>query len=249
VAPVDVVVLAAGCGRRIAPYIDQLPKCLVEVDGATLLRRHLMLCRRLGAARIHVVVGHRAALVEAEVARTLPDGSAGCVRNDDFAHGSILSLRRGLAEVEGHVIYTDADVFYHPDVLARLFAAEAASCLLVDGAAELDDEAMVVGARGDRAGWIGRRRQAGPGWDALGESIGFVRIGAATLPRFRAALDETIAAGGPDQEWESGLAALLPRADVRVVRVDGLPWTEVDDAADLRRARDEVAPLAQLVDG
>ncbi|MFA5027745.1 MAG: sugar phosphate nucleotidyltransferase, partial [Candidatus Methylomirabilota bacterium] len=35
------IILAAGVGRRLSPYTETTPKCLLEVGGISLLRRYL----------------------------------------------------------------------------------------------------------------------------------------------------------------------------------------------------------------
>lgn len=47
------MILAAGRGERLRPMTDEIPKCLVEVRGETLLERHL---RNVQAAGIRTVV-------------------------------------------------------------------------------------------------------------------------------------------------------------------------------------------------
>ncbi len=55
------LVLAAGAGRRLAPYTDTLPKTLVPVDGdRTILDVSLANFARVGLTDVLVVTGYRA---------------------------------------------------------------------------------------------------------------------------------------------------------------------------------------------
>ena len=48
----QVIVLAAGCGKRMLPLTQEIPKCLLDVDGGILQLVHdaqLQLAERLGA--------------------------------------------------------------------------------------------------------------------------------------------------------------------------------------------------------
>ncbi|MEV0266919.1 phosphocholine cytidylyltransferase family protein [Streptomyces sp. NPDC050617] len=54
------VILAAGRGSRLAPFTDDRPKCLIEVDGRTLLDRQVTALRRAGARSVGVITGWRA---------------------------------------------------------------------------------------------------------------------------------------------------------------------------------------------
>ncbi len=50
-------------------------------------------------------------------------------------------------------------------------------------------------------------------------------------------------------EYEDALHLLVQRRHVGWAEVTGLPWTEIDFAEDLRRARDEVLPQVVRLDG
>ncbi|MFE3186556.1 phosphocholine cytidylyltransferase family protein [Streptomyces violascens] len=55
------VILAAGRGSRLGPYTDDRPKCLVEVDGRSLLDLHLDTLAEVGVTEVGIVTGYRAA--------------------------------------------------------------------------------------------------------------------------------------------------------------------------------------------
>ena len=229
------VVLAAGRGLRLGAGSDGRPKPLLEVGGRALLGRLLDLLVAGGADPL-VVVGYRAD----EVAREI-GGRARVVQNEAFEGGSIVSLQRGMAEVRGAATFLDGDVLCHAAIVGRLLAGSA-SCLLVDGSSPAADEEMVAVVCGGRLEGVARRRAVGPDAAIAGESVGFARIAAVDAPLLRRALDETIAAGGPDQEWEAGFTRFCALVPVGYEAVDGLPWTEIDFPEDLARARDEVWP-------
>ena len=63
----EVIILAAGKGSRMH---SNLPKVLHPLAGRPLIGHVLDTARDLGAERLHVVVGHGADLVEAEVSAT-----------------------------------------------------------------------------------------------------------------------------------------------------------------------------------
>lgn len=85
------LLLAAGAGRRMGQ-----PKALVEVDGEPLVRRALRALLDGGVAPVVVVLGARAADVEAVLP---PEVQA--VQARDWADGMGASLRAGLAALEG----------------------------------------------------------------------------------------------------------------------------------------------------
>lgn len=237
----NVIVLAAGVGRRLAPYTETRPKCLMEIDDHTLLERHVVHSERLGASSLTIVVGHKKEMIEREIAGLGLSLPVRVVFNEEYRKGSILSLRAGLRAVDGDVIFMDADVLYHADVLGRLFATERASCLLLDAGAHESGEEMMVGVKSDRAQVIARRvGHLGP-FDVVGESVGFFRVAREHVAHLHQSIDETLSEVGENVEYEDALNRFFSRVPVGIERVDDLPWTEIDFAEDLERARNEVA--------
>lgn len=244
----QVILLCAGVGKRLAPYTEARPKCLMEVGERTLLERHLIHVRRLGARGVTVVVGHLREQVEAELSRLAPSLPVDAAFNPEYRQGSIVSLRTGLAGVDDDLIFMDTDVLYHPEVLGRLFGSAHPCCALIDGTSVESGEEMMIGVREGSARVIARRIAHLGRFDERGESVGFFRISRDHLHLLRSAIDETIETRGPNLEYEDALNLVFERAPVGVERVDGLPWTEIDFAEDLRRAREEVAPLLPPLD-
>ncbi len=58
------VVLAAGRGRRLAPYTDNLPKPMVEVGGAPLLAHILDRLKAVGILEVYLVVNYLSEKIE-----------------------------------------------------------------------------------------------------------------------------------------------------------------------------------------
>ncbi len=90
-----VVLLAAGQGSRMGG----VPKCLLRLDGVTLLERHLSAMAEAGIDRIVVVTGHYHDRTE-PLAATFP---VTLVRNPDPDAGQPSSVRLGVQALGGDV--------------------------------------------------------------------------------------------------------------------------------------------------
>ncbi len=85
-------------------------------------------------------------------------------------------------------------------------------------------------------------RGGAPGYDLMGESIGFLRLSADAARVLRELLADRIAAGDTGIEHEEVYPELLARTHVGFERVDRMPWIEIDFPEDLVRAEREVLP-------
>ena len=76
------IIVAAGMGRRLAPYTDDRPKTLVEVNGRSILQRQVDAYRAAGVDEINIVRGYMKEKIVVEGARYFD--------NDDFRNNNIL---------------------------------------------------------------------------------------------------------------------------------------------------------------
>ncbi len=84
------ILLAAGRGRRLG---QDLPKCLLSIEGRTLLERHLEILAQVGISAVTVVVGYQKEAIREHVASLKPSLPIDFVENPRFVHGSIVSSR------------------------------------------------------------------------------------------------------------------------------------------------------------
>ena len=89
------------------------------------------------------------------------------------------------------------------------------------------------------AGWVRAiRRGKLPGFDLVGEGVGFFKIDRASLP----ALREAVAVSDPESDYEKALDKFVSEHGADYVLVGGRPWTEIDFEKDLERARKDILP-------
>lgn len=226
------IILAAGVGRRFGSALEDRPKGLLEVGGETLIGRLVRQLRAAGVRHIVVVVGFGGAHVEAAFA-----GEEGIefLRNPDFKRGAILSLFTARAYLERPVLVMDADVYGPDAMIARLVASGHSNCFLLDPRSEASGEEQMLMVRGSRVLDIARIPRGT--YDSLGESVGFLKLGAPAAKRLLELLSERVEQGDVDLEHEEVYPQLLRDVEVGFELVDDLAWTEVDFPEDLERAR------------
>jgi len=161
-------------------------------------------------------------------------GDAELVHNEAFRRGSLLSMACGLEGLDEDVVLMDADVLYDPTILLDVLALERG--FAIDPRTDPGDEEMMIGVRAGRVRAI--RRGKLPGFDRVGEGVGFFKLDAASLPALRAAIAES----DPEGDYEAALDRFVGEYGADFVEVAGRPWTEIDFAEDLTRAEAEILP-------
>jgi choline kinase len=227
------VLLAAGRGKRLG---STSPKVLIDIAGKTLLERHLVNMHEAGITALTIVCGFEQNQLRAALEKLHAPFPIELIDNPEFVRGSILSLHVAVkaGRLDAGGIWMDADVLYPSELLRRLVASRHDNCVLIDASSEESGEEMMVGFRHERANKIARR--VGPNWDLAGESVGFARVGAAGMRVLRRILDDEVAAGRLDQEYEAAMDKAFAEIAFGCERVDDLPWTEIDFASDVEKA-------------
>jgi len=249
------ILLAAGVGKRLRPYTEAVPKCLVEVGGRSLLHRHLDTLSAIDAFDgIVIVVGYRHDQIRDQVAawhsETGSEFPVTFIANEQYTLGSILSLGAAREVLVSHdCVAMDADVLYPTALMQRLVDAPARNCFLLDDGAEDSGEEMMVCVKDGFARHIGRAHDPSTqtGWDHRGEGVGFFKLSAADAASCVAAIDATVADVGPDNEYEVALARFMKDFECGWVSVADLPWTEIDFEEDIDKAASEVLPRIQAL--
>lgn len=242
------ILLAAGVGRRMQVNGLPLPKVMLSFGGKTLLRRHVEILRHAGVAEIVVAVGHRAGLIEAEIAAL--GGGVETVFNPWYEEGSIVTLwtvgealSRG-----GDVILMDADVLYDHRMMARLLASAHRNAFLLDRDFELGEEPTKLCVRDGHL--VEFHKTVRVAYDYWGESVGFFRLGETIARRMVGHARAYIEAGRRHELYDEALRDILlgdPPGTFGFEDVTGLPWTEIDFPEDVERAAGIVLPrLAPL---
>ena len=119
------IVVAAGPGSRLMPVTNEMPKCLLEVGGKTILERALEALRENGIEKIVVVRGYCSYLVN------YPNVTY--YENPNFRKNNILrSLFYAEGEMNDDFIFAYSDIIYSREIVTRLIESETDIALTVD---------------------------------------------------------------------------------------------------------------------
>ena len=234
------IILAAGVGKRLLDASGGKPKCLIRIGGRSLLERLLRQLAGAGMAEAVVVVGFGADIVRGEIGAG-PDGiRVTFIDNPRFREGAILSLWSAQAALAGPVLIMDADVLCEQEMIDRLVRTAHDNCFLLDATSSNTGEEQMLLVRDGRV--LDIIRGGAPGYQLMGESVGFLKLSRAAVQLLRQLLAARIDAGHTGIEHEEVYPDLLARVTVGFERADDLAWTEIDFPGDVTRAEREILP-------
>ncbi|MEP6884978.1 MAG: phosphocholine cytidylyltransferase family protein [Gammaproteobacteria bacterium] len=245
------IILAAGRGLRLQQTDDrQLPKCLLQFGGMSLLERHLRLLKAVGVDDIVLALGFRHERVEAEVERLHWLPRPEIVLNPQFELGSVLTVHTAAQAMThgGDVLLMDADVLYDQRIASALAAgSQSVNRVLIDRDFESGDEPVKLCVKDGVPIELRKQLAADLAYDIIGESVGFFRFDHAGARRLAALVAGYVDSQRGHMPHEEAVRDLLrERSQVfEVADVTGAPWIEIDFPTDVIRAAREVLPQLQ----
>ena len=274
-AAYQAVLLAAGRGSRLHQHTQEIPKALLPIGPRSLkdatetnfLRRQVELLHQLGVQQIVIVVGTLRHMIEDEVKRwSIPVSLVVNPTPDIATSGSLHSFQfaanAGLGILDGRhqTLLLDADIVYHPRVLALLLEAPQCSAALVAKRHRGDQEEVCVYGTAQRPRFLGKGLTASlvAGEPTLGEAAGIVKFAPEDHALARETMDWML--GGPHAsegsprfrgygparratEHEELTQRFMHYGRMRCVLFDeDLPFMECDDAGEYRIVREEFYP-------
>ena len=248
--PLDVVVLAAGRGSRLADVGADVPKWLLRVGDQTIADRQLAaldMFERNHPGRLRsvtVVTGHAA---DAVAALDLGPGR-GRLHNPLYLTYNnwytVLLALRALPDNESRVVVVNGDLCAPPTWICEFLDAAARTdteaLIAVDLARRLTEESMKVsrrtGASGDELDLIGKHEFPDP----VGEYVGMLMASGTVLRAFRQQLAAFEADELDAQQWYEGAVGITAAkgAQWHLWATPSSRWVEIDDLDDLALAQE-----------
>ncbi len=234
------VILAAGQGTRLRPLTDDRPKCLVDIEGRSLLERQIDVLEARGIDDIIVIGGYRA--------DQLPADRAAITVNPRYAETNMLwTLFTADASLRAPLIVAYGDIVYSAQVLDSLIESAADISVVVDSEwlgywqnrsddPLADAETLRHNSDGSIAEIGGRPRGLG---EIEGQYIGLMKFNRSGLQKLRQHFQEAktqpwLLGAEPEQAYMTDMLQSLIDHGVTVqpVTVKG-GWAEIDRIEDI----------------
>jgi choline kinase len=234
------IILAAGVGSRLRPLTIDLPKCLLEVGGRTLIERQVSTLQLFGVTDVVVVVGYCAAAIRQSLGPRVR-----YVINERYeTTNSLYSLWLAREELPGGAIILNSDVLAGVQLYGRLLNAPAPDAILVELGTSFEPEDMKVELRGDQVLDFSKEL---PSERAHAHNVGMAKF--SDEAELLVTCLDTLVAHGRENDWApAAYKAFASQSRLTAVPTDGLPWIEIDFVDDLRRARAEIEPAIALLE-
>ena len=122
---IKVILLVAGEGKRLRPYTLDRPKCMVEIDGISLIDRQLAVLKAEELDNIVMIGGYKADMLKREGVKLK-------LNSRYYETNMVWTLFSAEEELKGDVIVSYGDIVYSREILQSLLKSKADIAVTID---------------------------------------------------------------------------------------------------------------------
>ena len=142
----NVIILAAGVGKRMKEFAGSIPKCLLEINGTNFLERHVNILSEYGIKEINLVVGYEQEKIRDKLSQYNGNLKINYVVNEIFStSGSGYSLWLGLQNIKDEFMFMDADLLYDKRLISLLISSRHKDAMLLGGKIVDEEQVKILG--------------------------------------------------------------------------------------------------------
>jgi L-glutamine-phosphate cytidylyltransferase len=231
------IILSAGQGSRLGHLVDDIPKCLIDFNGRSLLDRQLDTLKANGVHDAVVVTGFHDDRVEEALAKRSGGPKVRTIFNPFYkVADNTGSLYMARDELAGDCLVWNGDTLVSNALMRRVVGNDRPGiCVTIDRKGSYDEDDMKVVEDGGRLTAIGKRLDLST---VNAESIGLLAFRAGGAERFGEAISQALRTPEGTTIWYLRVIHHLAQSsEVWTLDIQGEEWGEVDFPPDVEAAR------------
>jgi choline kinase len=221
------------------------PKCLIELDGKTILGRTLDHLRNTGINELVMTVGYKHQMIRDFIAANFPQLKAIYLLNEDYANNNnAYSLWMTRNDVKGPIFLLDSDIIFDVRILRMLIDCPDEDCLAVRTSDTLGEEEMKVALHPGTKKISDISKKIDPK-TAFGESIGIEKFSPKFLSGLYDVLDRRISKENKICEfYEASFQEMIENGhSIFAVDIGPKKAAELDSQEDITAAEKDTLPF------
>lgn len=229
------IILCAGQGRRLLPYTESSPKCLLSLAGKHFIEWQIDALLKVGITQIIAVIGYDAQRIESLLIDKYQDKIS-------FVYNPFYEIADNLASCwmarhhfTDDFLILNGDTLFEPKVITTLLSKnDFPITLATDNKDSYDEDDMKVISKDSQLKAVSKKL---PLDSVNGESIGVMHFNPEGAKYFKQTIEALMHQPESLQKWYlSIIDKLATENKVGICSIHGLEWTEVDFVQDLERA-------------
>lgn len=228
------VLLAAGLGTRLRPITNEVPKCMVPVNGMPIIEKQILNLVENGIKDIYVVAGYKSEVLKLFLIEKYP--FVHVIENNEYdITNNMFSLYKTIEYVKGNeFLLMNTDVFHDSNIEAGLINSNEPNMIACEYGRYIE-ESMKITVDETRITHISKQI---PPEEAYATSIDVYKIGVeAGNILFDMCLDIIEKQGNRNSWTEVALDHIFSKIEFNPYKIHGR-WYEIDNHEDLAAAEE-----------
>lgn len=233
------IILAAGMGKRLKELTSNATKCMVEVNGVTMIERTLGHLEKLGLKRIVFVVGYEGQKLKEYVESLHISTPLEFIDNEVYYKtNNIYSLYLAKEKlVEDDTLLLESDLVYEEAVIRKLVEHPYPSLTLVDKFESwMDGTCVTLDEEDNIIAFLSKREFDFSKTDEYYKTVNLYKFSKEFSEKhYVPFLEAYCKALGTNEYYEQVLKVItfLDDPQIKAVKLNGEKWYEIDDVQDL----------------
>ncbi|MFA7384414.1 MAG: phosphocholine cytidylyltransferase family protein [Desulfurivibrionaceae bacterium] len=237
--PSIAIILAAGMGVRLNPLTGDLPKCLIPLNGLSLLERCITTLTSNGVKTIVVVIGFQGDKIR-QALETRGHGATEIVyvESPDYrTTNNIVSLWLAREYLEQGAYIIEGDVAFDESAFSKLVQDPGRSLWMVDRFRKGMDGCLLMTGEGNRVVSLQIVREELKDYtEQMFKSVGILKVCRDTGKLLSRLLDEEVGSGNKNIYYDLVFSKYIDKLDISICGIEGMKWAEIDTINDLHYA-------------
>ena len=239
----QIIILAAGQGKRLLPLTKNLPKTMLKVGGIPIIHHIFNSINLKSINEILIVVGHSKDVIMNYLKNDYKGIPIKYLFNPKYNEtNSLYSLWLAKKILKEKIAIINADTIFHKKILENLLNSEYEAALAIDDtiSSPLPEEAMKATIIKNKIVDVSKTI---PSEKTNGDAIGIYKFSGESLKILINELDRLISSSATKQLFTYAVRNILNKTDIFSVSTEGKAWIEVDDQNDLDAAQNLIKKI------
>lgn len=229
------VILAAGIGSRLRPLTDNVPKCMVEVNGIKIIEKQIKNLLNNGIKEIAVVTGYQHEILNKYLNENFPfieiiDNKEYLKTNNMYS----MFLTKKFVNEESF-IFMNADVFFEEMIIKELLEDKRENLIVCDNGNYLEESMKIVLDKNEHN--ILKISKQISKEESYGTTIDVYKLSSSASEKFFSIINNFIIEKKELNLWtEVAVQELLKQEKFYSKDID-FKWVEIDNLEDLEQAK------------
>jgi len=223
----DALILAAGRGTRMG-QID-IPKCLLDIGGTSIINNQIKNFKNAGINRIFIVTGYNSELIHSHL-----NGDFIFLHNSDYANTNNLhSVWAAKDSLDDDFICVYGDLLFHKEILENCIQNDNDICLVIEK--NVRSETMKVKIENNLIVEVNKSISQDL---ADGNFIGMAKFKKSMIPVLFGEISLLVDNGNLKSYYTSAIESLIKKDEkINFVETNNFPWMDIDEEQDLAAAK------------